>query len=172
MILNQQQKNAIQSSIESGRFNLEAEVEKLISKGFTKEEALAQIKLEADACRQKLFDQKVKGEAQEEHQKIAFGVLAMLGFAGPFFDISSLYWYILASIIAAGVGYWAYKDKPIAGMVTAVSYIVIFPLFYNWYINGRNSIIRIEVLIPIALTMVASFIIWLLLSNILYSKKN
>src|SRR6478609_127993 len=89
MILNTKQKERLQSAIQSGSFNLEVEVENLISQGHSKEEAIAYIKAEIDIYKQQLFEEKLKKENQHEYQKIAGGVALAVSILGPVFEITS-----------------------------------------------------------------------------------
>jgi hypothetical protein len=168
MNLNETQKERIQNAIKSGGFNLEPEIETLINQGFSKETALLKIKEEIDLHKQMLFEQALKSESQEDIQKSIFMGITLTAMIGPIFDITSSIWYIATIFIAGGLGYWGYKDKPIAGIVGAICLALTLPYFYNWYISGRTSIIKIELLIPMAISMAISYSIGWLAYKVIY----
>jgi hypothetical protein len=168
MTLNETQKARIQKALKSGNFNSEKEIETLINEGFPKEQAALKVDEEIDLHKQVLFEEILKSKQNEEHQEFAFMGVAMVAMVGPLFGISSSIWYIASIFIAAGLGYWAYKNKPIAGVIGAICLALTLPFFYNWYTSGRSSIIKIELLIPIAISMAMSYSIGWLTYKIVY----
>jgi hypothetical protein len=171
MALNEKQRNRIQMAFQSGNFDLNFEIENLTAQGMSKENAVVLIQAEVNAYRQKLFDEKVKKEDSEEYSKIAWIAVIMIGLIGPVFDISSIVWYAVACVLAGGVGYWAFKETPIAGLIGSCCFVFIIPFTYSWYISGRSSIIKIELLIPMALAILPSFLTGFIISKFLYPDK-
>ncbi len=167
MVLNEKQKARILSAFSSGNFNLQNEISNLENEGFTKEDATSQIQA---VVRQKLFDEQVNKESTEDYEKLAAFGLIFLGLIGPLFNIENFLWYFFASVLAGVGGYLAYKDKPFGGAVRSFTFVVLIPVFYNWYVSGRSSIIKIELLIPVGLAILLAYPTGWLVSNMLKEK--
>jgi len=164
MVLNEKQRERILTAFSSGNFNLQNEISILETEGFSKEDATSQIQ---GVIRQKLFDEKVNKESSEDYEKLAAFLLIFLGLIGPLFNITNFLWYFFASVLAGVGGYLAYKEKPIGGAVRSITFVILIPIFYNWYVSGRTSIIKIELLIPIGIAVLIAYPTGWLVSNII-----
>ncbi|WP_018343681.1 hypothetical protein [Cytophaga aurantiaca] len=172
MLLTEKQKNRIHTNLASGNFNVPAEVQHLVEQGFSEGEAALKIKEEIGAYRQRLFDQKIEKEKGEEYEKLAYALVVMVAILGPIMGIGSFVWYLAACAIAGGIGYWAFKDKPLAGLAGSICAVIMLPPIYEWYVSGRESIIKIEMLIPVGLALVPSYLVGYLVYITFYSNKN
>ncbi|UWY30104.1 hypothetical protein N4T20_09200 [Flavobacterium sp. TR2] len=163
MELTTNQKEKIQTAFQNGSFDFNKEIQNLVDEGFSKEEAASTIKVEIDKYKQELFEQKMRSESQEEKQKIAVIIVALIGVIKPISNITSPVWLIISIILAGFVGYWAYEEKPFTGITGSICMVTTLPVTYNWYTSGRESIINIELLIPLAISMGLSFLIgWII----------
>jgi len=165
MELNNQQKDRIRKSILDKRFDLNLEIEILMQQGFNEEDAAYLVLQEKDIVRQELFNQVLKNEKEEDYTNIGIFILFLISLIGPLFGINSFVWYLVACLFAGGLGYWAFKKNPFAGLAGFVSFVLIFPFFYDLYFSGRSTVIRIEFLIPMVLSAIPSFIIGILVSK-------
>jgi len=171
MTLNEVQRKRIQQAFRSGNLNMNIEVENLVNQGFNQDEAVEQIKNEVNRFRQKLFDEKIKAEENEDYSKLAIFFVVLIGIVSPIFHITSIAWIVASILLSGGIGYWAYREQPIAGAVGCISAAILLPITFNWYLAERSSVIKIELLIPVILALLPSFLIGFVVSKILYQTK-
>jgi hypothetical protein len=168
MKINIAQKERIQYLIKSESLDVELETENLVSQGFTKEQASSQIQEEIDLYKEILFEQALKSENEGEIQKGILVGIVVISLIAPIFGITSPIWYVVTLFIAGGLGYLWHKDKPIAGVIGSICFTLILPLFYGSYISNRTSIIRLELLIPIAISAAISYFLGWIIYKIIY----
>ena len=167
------QKKRIKNGVESGNFDFKKEINYLTKDGLSEQDAVVKITEELENIkRQKLFDQKVNSENVEERGKVAWFVIVLLGIIGPIFEVTSPIWYIVCAIIAGGVCYWAYPRTPFAGLIGGVFAISLLPFTYSWYLSGRHTIIKIEMIIPILMAFIPAYLIGIIIAKVFYSNKN
>ncbi|OQP44731.1 hypothetical protein A4H97_10230 [Niastella yeongjuensis] len=168
--LTPQQKDELRQSFTQGGFSAEAAILKLVAEGYEPEEAKALIVAEFKEYKTEVFNRVVNRNNSEEARKGLTILIMMISVIGPLFDITSPLWYIVA-IAASGItGYFAFKTKPIAGVLGSIIMPIVFPFAYNFYFSGRTSFIRIEMLIPIFIAAVPAFIIYYIISKTVYAK--
>jgi len=172
MNLSEEQIESIRLSFISGHFSKQTEIQKLVTAGFTQEEATTHVEQIADKTRKKLFEEKMKAQKNGESQQVAMAGVIVLGLIGPLFAIENIFWYVLSTIAAGGIGFWSYKNTPIAGMIGCALAVLLMPFTCSWYISNRDTILRIELLIPVALAALPAYIVGLIISKIAYTKHN
>ena len=167
--LTQQQKDDLQQSFTQGNFSAETAILKLIAEGYEPQEAKALIVAEYKRYKTEVFNRVMdRNNGEEARKALAFGILMVSGI-GPIFDITSPIWYIIV-ILASGIGgYFAFKTKPVAGVLGSIVMPIVFPFVYNFYFTGRTSYIRIEMLIPIAISALPAYLVYLILSKTVYA---
>lgn len=167
--LSQQQKDDLRQSFTQGNFSAEVAILKLVAEGYEPQEAKALIVAEFKEYKKEVFNRVVKRDNNEEARKgVTIGIM-MISLIGPLFDITSPIWYMVA-IAASGIaGYFAFKTKPIAGVLGSIIMPIVFPFVYNFYFAGRTSYIRIEMLIPIIISALPAFLVYYILSKTVYA---
>jgi hypothetical protein len=167
--LSQQQKDDLRFSFTQGNFSAEAAIIKLMNEGYEAVVAKALIVAEFKEYKKEVFNRVVKRSNNEETQKVLTIGIMMISLIGPLFDITSPLWY-LAAIAASGIaGYFAFKTKPVAGVLGSIIMPVVFPFVYNFYFAGRTSYIRIEMLIPIIISALPAFLVYYTISKTVYA---
>lgn len=124
-----------------------------------------------DEIRNELFQKKLKDNNQEDVQKVISVAIIMIAMIGPVFDIRSPIWYMLAFAACGIAGYFAYKTKPIAGVIGGIIVPVILPFSYNWYFTGRTRYIKIELLIPLLMAIIPAFLVYYIISKTVYANR-
>ena len=150
------------------RLSVENEVKQLIRQGYDKETAEKLITDIVNAQREKLFQKSFSKQKREENKEITLVVATMVSLIGPLFGITSILWYLVACVIAGVAGYFGYKNKPLAGIIASVIVVVLLPFTYNFYLAGRGSYLRIELLIPLAMAFIPAYLALTLISRSLY----
>jgi hypothetical protein len=171
--LSQSQIEEIKKSISTNTFKLETEVQKLVNTGMdasvAKDLVITAVK---DNMRQQLFERSLKKEKSEDAGKIANFVVIMVSIGGPVFGITSVVWYLAAIAIAGAAGYFGYRDKPGAGILASIVFVIAFPFSYHFYLSGRSSFIKIEMLIPLAMAIIPALVTFFGVSKLFYSKES
>ncbi|AXY73621.1 hypothetical protein D3H65_06330 [Paraflavitalea soli] len=157
-----------QSFIQPG-FSAEAEVQKLVSNGYDTATAKSLIVAEFRAYKNEKFKEVDRQNQSEEAKKVAPLIVLMISAIGPIFEVSSMIWYIIAIAVAGVTGYWAYRPKPIAGLVACIIIPFVFPLAYNFYFAGRTSYIKIEMVIPMLIAAAPAAIVYYIISKTVYA---
>lgn len=170
--LTQTEKDQIRYKLTTSTFSAEAEIARLIEKGYDEAEAKSILLDEIREFKQELFNQKMQQNKQGEIGSIAIGATAMFTLIGPLLDIRSPVWYMIAFIAAGVGGYFAAKTKPIAGIAGGIVYGIIFPLAHNMYFAGRTRFIRIELVIPMLIAMIPAFLLYFILSKTIYANSD
>jgi hypothetical protein len=167
--LSQQQKDDLRQSFTWGNFSAEAAIMKLVNEGYEPDVAKALIVAEFKEYKKEVFNRTVKRNNNEETKKVLTIGILMISLIGPLFDITSPLWYLVA-IAASGIaGYFAFKTKPIAGVLGSIIMPVVFPFVYYWYFAGRRSFIRIEMVIPILISVLPAFLVYYAISKTVYA---
>ena len=167
--LSQQQKDDLRQSFRQPGFSAEAAILKLVNEGYDVNEAKVLIIAEFKEYKKELFERAQKRNDSEEARKLLFVAVFMLSIIGPVFDITSPIWYMVAFVASGFAGYYAYKEKPIAGITGSIIFAILFPFTYHFYFAGRSSYIRIEMLIPIFMAIAPAFIIYFIISKTVYA---
>ena len=167
--LSQQQKDEIRQSITQGNFSAQAAIIKLVAEGYELDEAKALIIAEIKAYKKAMFDKVDKRNKGEETQKFLIIAIVVISMIGPVANITSPLWYIAAIALAGVAGYFAFKDKPIAGVLGGVIMPVVLPFVYNFYFTGRTTYIQIEMAIPILIAALPAYLVFLIISKTVYA---
>ena len=167
--LSQQQKDDLRQSFTQGNFSAEAAILKLVNEGYEPDVAKALIVAEFKEYKKEVFNKVVKRSNNDDTQKVLTIGILMISSLGPIFDITSPLWYIVAVVASGIAGYFAFKTKPIAGVLGSIIMPVVFPFVYNWYFAGRRSFIRIEMVIPILISVLPAFLIYYAISKTVYA---
>lgn len=170
--LSQTEKDQIRYKITTNTFSAAEEIAKLVEKGYDAEEAKALLLDEIREYKQELFNRKMKQNKQGDTIGLVVGAVAMLSLIGPIFGIRSPLWYVIAFIGAGVGGYFAAKDKPIAGVVAGITFGIVFPLAYNMYFTGRTVFIKIEMLVPMIMAGIPAFLLYFILSKTVYANSD
>lgn len=144
---------------------MEEHIQKLADVGIERTEAAAIIADVAKDYKAELFQKTLKKQKGEGMREGAFMAIFMVNLIGPLFDITSMAWYLAAFAVSGVAGYFGYRSKPAAGVISALAFAGLFPFTYNFYFADRTSFIRIEMLIPIAMAAIpAAALLWILSS--------
>lgn len=93
---------------------------------------------------------------------ISFFAVVFYVIMGPLFGNGTI-WYLVVLAIAAAAGYFADRKNPIPYIAGCISFILIFPLAYEFYFSGRDSFINIEIAIPILISAAPALIVqWII----------
>lgn len=175
MSLTQKQKQEIRYALQNKNFSVPVEIAKLADLGYTEDEANVLLANEVEEykneIRNELFQQKVKSNEQEDVQKVLSIAIVMIAMIGPVFDIRSPIWYTLAFAGCGIAGYFAYKTKPVAGIIGGIIVAVILPFSYNWYFTGRTRYIKIELLVPLIMAIIPAFLVYYIISKTVYGSR-
>lgn len=170
--LSQTEKDQIRYKLETNTFSTDAEIAKLVEKGYDEASAKAILLAELKEYKQDLFHKKMNKNKQGELQNVMIGVIVMLTLIGPICDIREPIWYMLAFAGAGICGYFAAQRKPIAGIAASVAYAIVFPLAHNMYFTGRTWFIKIEMAIPMIMAAIPAFILYFILSKTVYANSD
>ena len=160
----------VRESLLSGAISNEQAIQKLTDSGIESEAARELVSELIRQHKKALFDQTIEKRKSEERRGIAFFATLMISLIGPVFELKSTALYLIVVLAASVAGYLAYKDRPIAGIASFFCFASVFPFTYANYFASRHSYVRIELLIPVILTAVPSFILLYLLSKLIYKK--
>lgn len=167
--LTQEQKDELRRSFKQPDFSVDVAISKLMALGYSEATARQLIISEVREIKKELFDKAVKGTKDEEARGIAFVAVVLVSLLGTLFDIHSVLWHIVVVAIAGIAGYFAFKNKPIAGVLAFIVFAIVFPFTYNFYFSGRSSYIRIEMLIPMLMAIAPAAIVFYALSYTVYA---
>jgi len=171
MKLSSEQKKRIQENFQSGEFNTETEISTLVREGILEEHANLLLKEEAGIFREKMFKGKLKSEDTENKKSIALVVILLLGIAGHVFNLSFPLWYIGSSVVAGAIGFFVYRETPISGILGAIMAVLLLPITLATYTEGRSTIFNIELIIPIGIAIVPSYIVYYFSAKMIYPPK-
>jgi hypothetical protein len=169
--LSKNQIEAIQQAYLNGQFFPDYEVQRLVDAGISKDTATREVEAAVQLIRAALFQKTQKQVKDADKQEGLFIIVILINIFGPVFNMDSILWYAFAVIVSAVVGYFAYKEKPIAGVISAIIFSIIFPMAYVYYFSGRSTIINLEIAIPMLMAAVPAFIVYLLIAKSVYSNK-
>lgn len=168
MGLSQNNKSRIYNSILHNRFDKQNEINHLINEGFTRESAIVAISNEIDSIKQQLYEEKLKRDEDEEREKGAIGFGIMISCLISVFNLTDFIWVLCSSIVLAGLGYWGFRRAPFAGALGGIILGIVSPFIYSWYIQGRTTMLKIEFLIPSAISLGVAFLVGFLVVKIAY----
>jgi hypothetical protein len=169
--LSQSHKDELRQALLNNTFSMEAEVARLMNRGYDEDYAKSLIAAELREYRQELFDQKLQRNNSVETSKVLSALIGIFSAIGPLADIRSPLWYAVAIAVSGVAGYFAYKTKPIAGVIGAIIVPFVFPFAYQWYFSGRSRFIRIELVIPLLLTIIPAVLVYFLIAKTVYTNK-
>lgn len=170
--LSQTEKDQIRYKITTHTFSAEAEIASLVEKGYNEAEAKSLLLDEIRAYKQELFHKKMDKNKQSEIENGVLVGIIMVTLIGPLFGVRAPMWYIIAFIAAGIGGYFAAKNKPVAGIAGSVLYAIIFPLAHNMYFADRTKFIRIEMVIPMIMAAIPAFLLYFILSKTIYANSD
>lgn len=171
MSFEKQYETRLLNSIKSKTFDADVEIEYLCNNGYSREDAQLLITKQILTLREAALEKGKQAEGEFEEQKAAIILTIIISIIGPIFEITSPIYYLIVILVAGALGYWGYKRTPIAGVVGCVLAVILMPIFFMMYISGRTSIVKIELLIPILLASVPSFLVSMGLAKLLYPNK-
>jgi hypothetical protein len=158
--LSQEQKDEIRRSILHSTFIMDIAVRRLVGDGFDEATAQYLVINEVKAFKQEIVEKALRKKKEEEARGIAFVVVVLVSLVGTIFNVHSLTWMIASMLIAGGAGYFAFRDKPVAGILSFITFAIVFPFTYTWYLKGRTSYINIELLIPMFVAIVPAAVVY------------
>lgn len=167
--LSYEQIEEIQQAIAGGYFFIDDYVQKLTDQGFEKDVAIALLQKQ---YKQALFESAKRQQKQKEERGLAIFAVVMTSALIAIFEVTSPVWYMVIMVIAGFAGYWGYKDKPIAGIVSFPLFAIALPVTINFYLKGRSTYLNLELLIPIAIAAAPAALVFLILSKLLYPKES
>lgn len=167
--LTQDQKNELRRSFSQPDFSVDVAVRKLMALGYSAATAKELIMTEVRGMKQELFDKAMKGKKDEEVRGIAFVAVVLVSLLGTLFGIHAFLWHVAVIGVAGIAGYFAFKDKPLAGILAFMAFAIVFPFAYHFYFTGRTTYIRIEMLIPMLMAVAPAAIVYYALSFTVYA---
>jgi hypothetical protein len=167
--LSQTEKDQIRHKIKMNTFSAEAEIARLVEKGHDEAEAKSLLLDLIREFKQELFHKKMDQNKQDEMQNGFLVGVIMVTLIGPLFGVRAPMWYMIAFVAAGIGGYFAAKQKPVAGIAGSVLYAIIFPLAHNMYFADRTRFIRIEMVIPMIMAAIPAFLLYFILSKTMYA---
>ena len=167
--LSEEEKDELRLSFSQPGFSLEAAIIKLMGNGFEEATARTLITTEFREYKKNLFHKIVRKKEHEEAKNFLSIVIVMVSIIGPIFSIKPLLWYVVAIIVAGLAGFWAYKPKPIAGLLGSIIMPVVYPFTHAAYFSGRTSYFNIEMIIPMIMAVVPAVIVYFIVSAIVYT---
>jgi len=172
MQLNPEYKKQLLKKLKNKTFNAEREIEYLTQQGFSEQEAQILIKNEVVSFAGNVISNYQRRNDEFEERKAAIIIVLIIGIIGPIFGITSIIYYLVVTIVSGAIGYWGYKRTPIAGVVGCIVGMILMPITYFWYVSGRASIIKIELIIPILMAAVPAFLVGVGIIKLLYPEEN
>lgn len=167
--LTQEQKDELRRSFKQPDFSVDVAIRKLMVLGYSEATARQLIIAEIREIKKELFDKAVNSKKDEETRGIAFVAVVLVSLLGTLFDIHSVLWHAVVVGIAGIAGYFAFKNKPIAGVLAFIAFAIVFPFTYDFYFTGRTTYIRIEMLIPMLMAIAPAAIVYYALSFTVYA---
>src|SRR5688500_15690313 len=167
--LTQDQKDHYRNSMANNNFSPQIEILKLVAEGYDIEVAKGLVIAEIKAYKKEVFDKTVARNNQSELRKFMPIVVFLVAMIGPVFGVESPFWYIVAIILVGTAGYFAYRDKPVAGVMAYIIAAMAFPFTYSFYFAERSTYMKIEMLIPMLMAAIPAIIVYYIISAIAYS---
>ncbi len=164
----QNQLDGIRTALLVDKVPVEQIIANLTNSGVDDETAKTMVLTVMKDIKNELFEARKAEAKASEGSEIAFMVVFILALIGPMFDIVSIEWYLCTVLIAAVAGYFGMRNKPFAGVLTAITYAIAFPFTYHLYFANRTSFIRIEMAIPMIMAAVPALILYFLISFVFY----
>jgi magnesium-transporting ATPase (P-type) len=170
MSIASKQKKELRERIRNGKSDFYSDLESLMNAGMSENDAAKEIKNAIDEYRKELFDKKVQQEKQEELRKGMVILVVVISIIGPVAEIYNPFWYILAMVINGTCGYFAFQNKPIAGILGFLTITLILPFSFLWYFSNRSSYFRIEMIIPLFIACAPAYAVYEITSKLMYKK--
>jgi mannose/fructose/N-acetylgalactosamine-specific phosphotransferase system component IID len=167
--LTQEQKDELRRSFKDPDFSAEDAIKKLMAHGFSHAVARGFILTEVRARKQELFEEAMKGKKVDEVRGFAFVAVVMVSLLSTLFGIHSIFWHVVITGIAGIAGFFAFQNKPIAGVLSFIVFAIIFPFAFDFYFSGRTSFIKIEMFIPMLMAAAPAAIFYYALSLTVYA---
>ncbi|RZL54735.1 MAG: hypothetical protein EOO93_19810 [Pedobacter sp.] len=163
--LSKEQAERIRIKYSLGILQLDEEVKTLVNDGFDEKIAKQLVTACISEYRKLLFENRIETEKKNDLHNIMISAIIFLSIIGPIFGIRSGFWYFFATITAGVLGYYGFKHK-VGGVVVGVMMVLLTLITISYYLADRRSYINIELLIPVAITMILTFLIYWLLAKI------
>jgi len=170
--LSEEQKEKIKQSIALDNFSIETEISRLMELGYDEEKSRSLITVELKEYKKEMFDKVLKNKQREDLKDFLIPLIIILSVIGPIANIELPLWDILKIIAIGIIAFISYKNKPVAGIIGYITLAILFPFAYNWYLSGRTSYRQIEMLIPLAMASTPAYLIFSIISNLMYDHKN
>jgi hypothetical protein len=169
-ILTESQRDELRLGFTTAGFSMEDAMARLTAHGYEPEEARGLIVLEYKLYKREMFERTVKKDESKEWRKVMFLFVTIISIIGPVANITSGIWYIVACGLCGFLGYLAYKDKPIAGIIGGILVPIAFIFSYAFYFADRTSYIKIEMAIPLLLAFLPSVLVFFVISKLFYNE--
>jgi len=168
--LTEQERDVLRLSFTTSGYSMEDAMDKLNGKRLDEETARELVIMEYERYMKEMTGHAKQQENSHEGVKEIFIAVAIISIMGPMIGINSPAWYGVASILGGVAGYFAYRNKPVAGVLAGL----IVPIIMQWaciyYFQDRSSFYKIELAIPLFLAFIPSAIVFLVVSKLFYSK--
>ena len=142
--LTEHERDILRLSFSTNGYSMEDALEKLNGKGLDEETARALIIMEYDLYKRDLVGHAIRRENSHEGVKELFIAVAIISIIGPMLGITSSAWYIATTILGGVAGYFAYRNKPVAGVLAGLIVPVSMQMACSYYFQGRSGFYRIE----------------------------
>jgi hypothetical protein len=164
----QNQLDGIRTALLVDKVPVEQIIANLTNSGIDDETAKSMVLTVIKDYKNELFQAKKEEAKADQSFEVAFMVVFVTALIGPIFDIVSAEWYLCTLLIAGVAGYFGMRNKPVAGVLSAITYVIAFPFAYTQYFANRTSFIKIEMVIPMLMAAVPALVIGLLISFVFY----
>jgi hypothetical protein len=170
--LTEAERDILRLSFTTGGYSMEDALDKLKGKGLDEETARALIIMEYDLYKKEMVGHAIRQANYPQGVKEVFIAVAIISIMGPMMGITSPAWYVATSILGGVAGYFAYRNRPVAGVLAGLIVPVAMHIACSYYFQDRSSFIRIELVIPLFIAFIPSAIIFLIVSKLFYSNPN
>ncbi len=114
----------------------------------------------ANVTREELLQQKKDEETIRIRGEIALCIIVIISAMAAFSEIKSLLMLLLISATGGIIGYFGDIKNPIPGFLGSFSMVILSSYTFDFYLSGRTSFIKIELLIPTFMAIIPAGIIY------------
>lgn len=162
----------IKQKMQKEIFNLEYEMSLLVNLGFEKSKAIELLLLVEKSYREDLFYEIKEKNEIEEKGNIAFGAILIFSMFVSIMGNNNGFLIVVSVLAACFAGYFGFPNKPIAGLFGFATGAILMPIVTSYYLQGRESFIIIEFIIPVLLSFGPGLLVKYLISKMMYSSED
>lgn len=109
----------------------------------------------------------VMEKAKEDEEYFSAGLIIsfIYSFMAAMLGMESMMWYAVSIVILGAVGYFCFRNNRIAGVVATILFFILVMVVTPMYLEGRESVWNLELLLIAAVCAIPSGIILALASK-------